>query len=142
MLRDQQLIEAQELPPVEIRRTEEFYLTLKFETETEAQAAVCVLKEVFPPRERQVIQVGRKVFVIHPRIDKVHAVDYLMQDQAWEEEVYTAGDSVVDQWFTTRGQALLPAHATFKGCPSAIRTTQGGIRATEEILAYLKQALK
>lgn len=142
VLRDQQLVESQQLPPAEIRRTEEFYLTLKFEAETDAQVAVGVLKEVFPPRKRQVIQVGRKVFVIHPHIDKVHAVDYLMQDQAWEEEVYTAGDSIVDQWFTTRGQAILPAHATFKGSLSAVRTTQRGIRATEEILAYLKQALK
>ena len=141
LLREKQLIETLDLPSVEIRITEDFYLTLKFEDESEAQVATRVLKGVFSPHERQVIQVGRKVFVMHPQIDKVHAVDYLMQGEGWEERVYTSGDSLVDQWFTLRGQALLPAHATFKGCPSAIRTKESGIRATEEILAYLAEIL-
>ena len=141
LVEEKRQIEALNLPNVEIRITEDFYLTLKFEQEESASQSISRLKELFPPRHRQVIQVGRKVFIIHPSIDKVHAVDYVTQGQPWEDRVFTSGDSIVDQRFTRRGQAILPAHASFQGQPTDIRTQKSGIEATEEILSHLKQQI-
>lgn len=129
---EQAMIEQLPIPSVEIRQTEGFYLTLKFKTEEAAMEAFRVIQPVFQETNRQVLQIGRKVFVMHKAFDKVHAVDYLLQDRT-DVTLYTAGDTEVDRQFTLRGQALLPKHATFRHAKAWVSETLG-IEATDELL--------
>lgn len=119
--------------------TEGFYISMKFSDDESAKAGWEVLMEQLET-EHEILLVGRKVFVMDARINKAHAVSYLIQRFAWKE-VVTSGDSEVDVEFTKIGRAILPQHACFKHEHATV-TTASGIRATEEILDYLLAELE
>ena len=119
--------------------TEGFYISMKFSDDESAKAGWEVLMEQLET-EREILLVGRKVFVMDARINKAHAVSYLIQRFAWKE-VVTSGDSEVDAEFTKIGRAILPQHACFKHEHATV-TTASGIQATEEILDYLLAELE
>lgn len=134
VIREIEYIESLNLNYKEIRNIEGFYITIKANNEEEAEKIALLLKDNFKKSIR-IIQIGIKVFLIDERINKVNAVDYLIENYNIEN-LFTAGDSEVDKEFTKRGKALLPNHSSFKH-NSAFITKKTGIYSTEEIIEYL-----
>ena len=123
----------------EIRNIEGFYITVKFEDTQSAKIGYEIISDKYK-EYRKVLLIGVKVFVIHESIDKINAVDYVI-DKFSMENIVTAGDTDVDCEFTKRGISILPKHSSFKHNKSII-TRENGILATDEIVDFLKNRLK
>jgi hydroxymethylpyrimidine pyrophosphatase-like HAD family hydrolase len=131
-----QYIESLNLDVEEVRNIEDFYITIKCEDVDKARAAYEILKDRFAEHIR-IIQMGFKVFIINKNIDKLHAVDYII-DKFEIENLFTAGDSEPDRCFTRRGISILPKHCSFSN-ENAIVTEKSGIYATDDLIDILKR---
>lgn len=79
---------------------------------------------------------NRKLYIIPKKLDKVNAVQYLIQEYNIQNLI-TSGDGKVDEKFTSLGQQiLLPKHAVFSNILE-VRTNYDGILAGEEIINKL-----
>ncbi len=134
--RDIKYIEDCNLEIQEVRNIEDFYITVKCENEVLAKIAYDRLKDKFNKNIR-VMQIGAKVFFINENIDKINAVDYII-DRFKIENLITSGDSEVDRMFTTRGISILPKHCSFKS-EKAIFTERDGIYSTDDLINILKK---
>lgn len=132
-------IKSLNLNTKDILNIDGFYIAISFYNEGDADIAFNQIKPLFK-KPYNVIQVGRKMFVIHEKIDKTHAVEYLINTYKIDD-VITSGDSDADKEFTKIGKSILPKHASFKHDSSVI-TNQSGIHATEEILEYVLEQFK
>lgn len=112
-----------------------YYIAISFHNESDANEAYEDIASMFKA-PFSTIQVGRKMFVIHEKIDKMYAVEYLVKKLGIEKFI-TSGDSEADKMFTTLGDAILPRHATFRHFEAAV-TGKYGIYSTEDILNYVK----
>ena len=86
-----------------------------------------------------VLKIEAKIFIIHNRINKVYAVDYIIE-RFNIKKLITSGDTEVDREFTSRGITILPKHSSFKHEKSII-TEKSKIHATEEILDYIEEII-
>lgn len=116
---------------IEVRNIEDFYITVKCYNSVEAQKFYEIIKDNFES-DLKVLRIEAKIFIMHEKIDKVYAVDYII-NKFGLTNIITAGDSEVDRRFTSRGICILPKHSSFTH-RSAIRTQQSKIESTEEIL--------
>lgn len=132
-------IKSLNLNTKDILNIDGFYIAISFYNEDDADIAFKQIKPLFE-KPYNVIQVGRKMFVIHEKIDKIHAVEYLV-DTYKIDNIITSGDSDADKEFTKIGKSILPKHASFKHDSSVI-ANQSGIHATEEILEYVLEQFK
>lgn len=130
-----ELIKSLNIKNIEIRNIEDFYITVKCETAIDAKEGASILIKHFKSPYK-VMQIGVKIFIIHEKIDKIHAVDYIIE-KFDINNVFTAGDSEVDIEFTRRGICILPKHSIFKH-DDAIITEKDGIYSTEDILDILE----
>lgn len=129
-------IESLNLDVAEVRNIEGFYITIKCENNDDAKFSYDVLKDKFKDNIK-VIHIGVKIFIIDELINKINAVDYLV-DKLKIEKLFTAGDSVVDEEFTKRGKAMLPKHSSFKH-KNAYVSEKEGIHSTEDLVYFLKK---
>ena len=120
----------------EVRNIEDFYITIKCENQDIAFEVFNNLKDKFKANIK-VIHIAKKIFIIDERIDKIYAVDYIVNKYKIKNFV-TAGDSKVDENFTKRGRAIIPKHASFTH-NNAIVTQKEGIESTEDIIEYLQR---
>lgn len=120
----------------EIRNIQGFYITIKCTSEEEAKDVYLALNGKFDDNTN-IIHIGVKVFVIDKKINKINAVDYLIENYNIKK-LFTAGDSVVDEEFTKRGKSIIPRHGSFRH-KEAFITEKDGIFSTEDIIDYLKR---
>ncbi|MGL4990471.1 MAG: HAD family hydrolase [Sarcina sp.] len=120
----------------EIRNIEDFYITIKCLDKEDANFTYNVLKDKFEASIK-IMKIGVKIFIINKNINKIYAVDYLI-NKVGIKKLVTSGDSEADKEFTTRGKAILPKHASFSH-ENACITKQEGIYATECIIDYLNE---
>ncbi|MGL4453052.1 MAG: HAD family hydrolase [Sarcina sp.] len=135
---DIEFIKTFNLPYEEVRNIEDFYITIKCKNKIDAFETFNVLKDKFKANIK-VMHIGVKVFIIDSRINKIHAVDYIVK-KYMINNLITAGDSEVDIEFTTRGKAIIPKHACFRH-DEAFITEKEGIYSTEDLIEYLKLCL-
>lgn len=119
---------------LEVRNIEDFYITIKCENSIEAEKFHEIIKDKFD-EELIVFRIDAKIFIIHKEINKVHAVDYII-DKFNIKRLITSGDSEVDEQFTKRGISILPKHSSFKH-EKAIITEKSNIKSTEDILEFI-----
>lgn len=124
----------EDIKVLEVRNIEDFYITIKCEDSIEAEKFYEIIKDNFD-EELIVLRIDAKIFIIHNEIDKVHAVDYII-DKFNIKRLITAGDSEVDEQFTKRGISILPKHSSFKHEKSII-TEKNNIKSTEDILEII-----
>ncbi|MEN8077859.1 HAD family hydrolase [Clostridioides difficile] len=124
----------EDIKVLEVRNIEDFYITIKCEDSIEAEKFYEIIKDNFD-EELIVLRIDAKIFIIHNEIDKVHAVDYVI-DKFNIKRLITAGDSAVDEQFTKRGISILPKHSSFKHEKSII-TEKNNIKSTEDILEII-----
>ena len=124
----------EDIKVLEVRNIEDFYITIKCEDSIEAEKFYEIIKDNFD-EELIVLRIDAKIFIIHKEIDKVHAVDYII-DKFNIKRLITAGDSEVDEQFTKRGISILPKHSSFKHEKSII-TEKNNIKSTEDILEII-----
>lgn len=124
----------EDIKVLEVRNIEDFYITIKCEDYIEAEKFYELIKDNFD-EELIVLRIDAKIFIIHKEIDKVHAVDYII-DKFNIKRLITAGDSEVDEQFTKRGISILPKHSSFKHEKSII-TEKNNIKSTEDILEII-----
>lgn len=136
---DIEYIESLNLGYEEIRNTENFYVTMKFFSEEKAEEGSQILRERFS-NHKKIFRVGIKVFVIHEKINKANAVDYIIKKFGLKN-IITSGDSVVDEDFTRHGVSLLPKHSSFRHDKSVI-TKKRGIFSTDELMDKLKEYME
>lgn len=129
-------IESLNLTYGEVRNIEGFYVTIKCNSEEEAKINYLKLVGKFH-RKIKVIHIGVKIFIIDERINKINAVDYIIEKYDIKK-LFTAGDSEVDREFTKRGISIIPKHSSFKHENSYI-TEKEGIFSTEDIINYLRK---
>lgn len=122
----------------EIRNIEEFYITIKCLDKEDANFTYNVLKDKFEVNIK-IMKIGVKIFIINKNINKIFAVDYLI-NKIGIKKLITSGDSEADREFTTRGKAILPKHCNFSH-ENAYITKQEGIYATEHIIDYLNEEI-
>lgn len=127
-------LKALNLIAKDILNIDGFYIAISFYNEDDSNVALGVIKSLFE-KPYNVVQVGRKMFVIHEKIDKKYAVEYLVNKYRINNFI-TSGDSDADKAFTTMGKAILPKHASFNHA-SSVLTKESGIYATEEILEFV-----
>ena len=132
-------IESLNIDCIEIRNIEDFYITIKCKDINEAKMVYEVLKDKFEANI-EIIQIRVKIFIIDKRINKINALDYLINKYELNNLI-TAGDSYVDKDFTTRGKAILPKHASFRHNDAFI-TEKEGIYSTEDLLDYIGEELE
>lgn len=128
----------EDIKVLEVRNIEDFYITIKCEDSIEAEKFYEIIKDNFD-EELIVLRIDAKIFIIHNEIDKVHAVDYII-DKFNIKRLITAGDSEVDEQFTKRGISILPKHGSFKHEKSII-TEKNNIKSTEDILDYINKII-
>lgn len=130
-------IENLKLNVRDILNIDDFYIAISFHNEEDAKEAFTSIKNLFEyPYET--IMVGRKMFVIHNKIDKVYAVEHLVNKLKIERFI-TSGDSDADKRFTSLGISILPKHSSFKHSHSYI-TKKSGIESTEEIIDFVNKS--
>lgn len=123
----------------EVRNIEGFYITIKFENEDLAQKGYDLIKHKFQDHKR-VLLIGVKIFIIHEKINKLKATDYIIEKFNMKN-VITSGDTDVDCEFTQRGLSILPKHSSFNHEYSII-TKNHGIHSTDEILDFISEYIK
>ena len=128
----------EDIKVLEVRNIEDFYITIKCEDSIEAEKFYEIIKDNFD-EELIVLRIDAKIFIIHNEIDKVHAVDYII-DKFNIKRLITAGDSEVDEQFTKRGISILTKHGSFKHEKSII-TEKNNIKSTEDILDYINKII-
>lgn len=123
---------------IEIRNIEDFYITVKCIDSYEAEKLYNIINHKFD-KNINVLRIEAKIFIIHNRINKVYAVDYIIK-RFNIKKLITSGDTEVDREFTSRGITILPKHSSFKH-EKAIITEKSKIHATEEILDYINKIM-
>lgn len=123
---------------IEVRNIEDFYITVKCEDSYEAEKFYNIINDKFN-KNINVLKIEAKIFIIHNRINKVYAVDYIIK-MLNIKKLITSGDTEVDKEFTSRGVAILPKHSSFKH-EKCIITEKSKIHSTEEILDYISELL-
>ena len=123
---------------IDVRNIENFYITVKCKDSEEANKFYYIIKDKFS-KNIDVLKIEAKIFIIHKKINKVYAVDYIVK-KFNIKNLITSGDTEVDKEFTTRGIAILPKHSSFKH-DKAIITRKDKINSTEEILDYINDLL-
>lgn len=123
---------------IEIRNIEDFYITVKCIDSYEAEKLYNIINNKFG-KNINVLRIEAKIFIIHNRINKVYAVDYIIE-RFNIKKLITSGDTEVDREFTSRGITILPKHSSFKH-EKAIITEKSKIHATEEILDYINKIM-
>lgn len=123
------------LPVKDVLNINDFYIAISFYDEKSAKESFAKIESLFEEPYKTTI-VGRKMFVIHNKIDKVYSVQYLINKLNIENFI-TSGDSDVDKQFTSLGISVLPKHASFKHENSYI-TNKSGIESTDEIIEFVK----
>lgn len=123
---------------IEVRNIEDFYITVKCVDSHEADKFYNIISNSFD-KNINVLKIEAKIFIIHNRINKVYAVDYIIE-KFNIKKLITSGDTEVDREFTSRGIAILPKHSSFKHEKSII-TERSKIHATEEILDYIEEII-
>ena len=121
---------------IEIRNIEDSYITVKCIDSYEAEKLYNIINNKFG-KNINVLRIEAKIFIIHNRINKVYAVDYIIE-RFNIKKLITSGDTEVDREFTSRGITILPKHSSFKH-EKAIITEKSKIHATEEILDYINK---
>ena len=121
---------------LEVRNIEDFYITVKCANEYEATKLYEIIKDSFD-RSLKVIQIEAKIFIIHESINKLPALEYIV-DKYKIENLITSGDSVVDKEFTTKGTSILPRHSSFQH-ENSIITHKSFINSTEDILDEIEK---
>ncbi|MDU4883148.1 HAD family hydrolase [uncultured Clostridium sp.] len=124
---------------IEVRNIEDFYITVKCVDSHEADKFYNIISNSFD-KSINVLKIEAKIFIIHNRINKVYAVDYIIE-KFNIKKLITSGDTDVDKEFTSRGIAILPKHSSFKH-EKAIITERNKIHATEEILDYIEEIIE
>lgn len=122
---------------IEVRNIENLYIEVKSADIDEGTKFYNIIKNYFEDN-LEVIQIKSKIFIIHKRINKIAAVDYIV-DKYGIKNLITSGDSIVDEEFTKRGISILPKHASFRHNKSII-TEKEGIYSTEEIIEKIKDS--
>ena len=123
---------------IEVRNIEDFYITVKCVDSHEADKFYNIVSNSFD-KNINVLKIEAKIFIIHNRINKVYAVDYIIE-RFNIKNLITSGDTEVDREFTSRGITILPKHSSFKH-EKAIITEKSKIHATEEILDYIEEII-
>ena len=123
---------------IEVRNIEDFYITVKCIDSYEAEKFYNIISDKFH-KNINVLKIEAKIFIIHNRINKVYAVDYIIE-RFNIKKLITSGDTEVDREFTSRGITILPKHSSFKH-EKAIITEKSKIHATEEILDYINKII-
>ena len=123
---------------IEVRNIEDFYITVKCVDSHEADKLYNIISNSFD-KNINVLKIEAKIFIIHNRINKVYAVDYIIE-KFNIKKLITSGDTEVDREFTSRGISILPKHSSFKH-EKAIITEKSKIHATEEILDYIEEII-
>lgn len=123
---------------IEVRNIEKFYITVKCIDSYEAEKFYNIINHKFD-KNINVLRIEAKIFIIHNRINKVYAVDYIIK-RFNIKKLITSGDTEVDREFTSRGITILPKHSSFKH-EKAIITEKSKIHATEEILDYINKIM-
>ena len=123
---------------IEIRNIEDSYITVKCIDSYEAEKLYNIINNKFG-KNINVLRIEAKIFIIHNRINKVYAVDYIIE-RFNIKKLITSGDTEVDREFTSRGITILPKHSSFKH-EKAIITEKSKIHATEEILDYINKII-
>ena len=121
----------------DILNIDDFYIAISFHNEDDAKESFEVIKNLFKSPYETII-VGRKMFVIHNKIDKVYAVEYLV-NKVGVKRFITSGDSDADKRFTSLGVSVLPKHSSFSHSHSYI-TDKSGIEATDEIIDFVNKS--
>lgn len=129
---------SEDINILEIRNIENFYITIKCSNSLEAEKFFDIVKDKFN-EELRVIRIEAKIFIIHHKINKIYAVDYIV-GKFNIKNLVTSGDSEVDKEFTTRGISILPNHSSFKHKKSIV-TRKSNIKSTEEILDKLSEII-
>ena len=123
---------------IEVRNIEDFYITVKCVNSNKADKFYNIISNSFD-KSINVLNIEAKIFIIHNRINKVYAVDYIIE-RFNIKKLITSGDTEVDREFTSRGITILPKHSSFK-YEKAIITEKSKIHATEEILDYIEEII-
>lgn len=123
---------------IEVRNIENFYITVKCASSEDATKFYKEIKDSFSS-EVKVIKIKAKIFIINKKINKLKALDYIV-DKYGIKHLITSGDSEVDKGFTTRGISILPKHSSFKN-ENSIITNDSNIKATEEILSEVEKII-
>ena len=123
---------------IEIRNIEDSYITVKSIDSYEAEKLYNIINNKFG-KNINVLRIEAKIFIIHNIINKVYAVDYIIE-RFNIKKLITSGDTEVDREFTSRGITILPKHSSFKH-EKAIITEKSKIHATEEILDYINKII-
>lgn len=119
----------------DIKNIDGFYIAISFYEEEEANKSYKDIEKLFEDPYKT-MKIGRKIFVIHEKIDKSSAVKYFI-DKYKVENYILSGDTEVDRRFTSMGKSILPKHASFRHDNSVV-TTKPGILSTDEILDYVE----
>lgn len=119
----------------DIRNIEDFYIAIKFDSIKDADDSFNIIKDNFKCPDK-VIKVHSKIFIINENINKIYAVNYIIEKFNLQN-VITSGDSEVDKEFTTKGKCILPRHASFMH-ENANITEKEGVHSTEDILEIIK----
>lgn len=128
----------EDIKVIEIRNIEDSYITVKCIDSYEAEKLYNIINNKFG-KNINVLRIEAKIFIIHNRINKVYAVDYIIE-RFNIKKLITSGDTEVDREFTSRGITILPKHSSFKH-EKAIITEKSKIHATEEILDYINKII-
>ena len=118
----------------DIKNIDDFYIAVSFYDEKESDASYSEISSIFS-HPYNVFKVGRKIFIIHNKIDKYYAVKYLVENYDIKCFI-TSGDTEVDKKFTRLGKCVLPKHASFTH-DNAYITSKPGIHSTDEILDFV-----
>lgn len=134
-------IEKLNIPLLEILNMNDFYIKLRFNSPSNADKWEEDIKKLLL-KDYYLIKQSKLIFIMNINIKKEDAVKYLIEKYNFKN-IYTAGDSSVDEMFTKiEGvKAYLPRHSTFKHNNTFI-SKDLGIYATEEILEELIKDLK
>ncbi|MEG2353995.1 MAG: HAD hydrolase family protein [Clostridium sp.] len=119
---------------LEVRNIEDFYITVKCLNSDEADKFYEIIKNSFE-KHIEVIKIEAKIFIIHEGVNKLPALDYVVE-RFKIKRLITSGDSEVDREFTMRGISVLPKHCEFKHKDSIV-TKKSAINSTEEILDFV-----
>lgn len=120
----------------DIRNIDDFYIAISFYDDDETNKAYNDISNLFV-HPYNTMKIGRKIFVIHEKIDKSFAVKFFMDKYKIENCIF-AGDSEVDEKFTSLGKAALPNHASFRH-EGAFVSLNSGISSTDEILDFVEE---
>lgn len=129
-------IENLKLNVKDILNIDDFYIAISFHNEEDAKESFTSIKDLFEYPYETII-VGRKMFVIHDKIDKIYAVEYLV-NKVGIERFITSGDSEADKKFTSLGISILPKHSSFRHSHSCV-TEESGIESTDEIIDFVSK---